>query len=138
MSFKAVPTFSSFQIRLLQIMDASYRIFSPLDLYYFFVSSNIVLYGYFLILCIGFVGNICQIITFSRKTMRQISTGVLFLAMSISDLIYLLVSVYILIIYGFQQADQSKLAISCRIRHFTVYFTTNFSAWMLMMSMSND
>lgn len=112
----------------------SYKALTSLDYYYLSVSTNIFLYGYILILIVGFVGNFCQIVTFCRKTMRRVSTGILFLALSISDTVYLLLCLYILIIYGFQQTDRSNQNISCRIRHFTNYFTTNFSAWMLTLS----
>lgn len=104
---------------------------SSLDLYYLAVSANIFLYGFPTIMCIGFVGNACQILIFGRKTMRSVSTGILFLALSISDMTYLLVCIYLVITYGFQKPDRSDTNISCRIRHFLIYFTTNFSAWML-------
>ncbi|CAF1255023.1 unnamed protein product [Rotaria sp. Silwood1] len=104
---------------------------SSLDLYYISISSNIFLYGYIIIMIIGFSGNICQIITFSRKTMRKVSIGVLFLALSISDTVYLLLSLYILIIYGFNIPDQSNYPKLCQFRHYIHYLATNFSAWML-------
>lgn len=107
---------------------------SPVDLYYITTSSNIFLYGLISILIVGFIGNTFQIITFSRKTMRNISTGVLFLALSISDTIYLLLSIYNLIIFGLQIPDRSDYARACQIRHFSGYLATNFSAWMLAMS----
>jgi len=53
--------------------------------YYLAVSSNIFLYEYILIMIIGFIGNICQIMIFSRK-----NTGILFLVLSISDSIYVI------------------------------------------------
>ena len=114
-----------------------YVSFSAADLYYLAAASNTFLYGYLVILCIGFVGNICQILTFSRATMRNVSTGVLFLALSISDILNLLLSSYVMIIYGFKVSDKSNLAITCRLRHFTSYLTTNFSAWMLTLSKSS-
>ncbi|CAF2688650.1 unnamed protein product [Rotaria sp. Silwood2] len=108
-----------------------YPSFSSLDLYYLSVSSNIFLYGYIIILIIGFTGNICQIITFSRKTLRNISTGVLFLALCISDTIYLLLSIYVVIVFGFNIPDRSNYARDCQFRHYLNYLSTNFSAWML-------
>jgi hypothetical protein len=113
---------------------SSYTSFSSQDLYNLTVSSNIFLYGYIIIMIIGFIGNICQIITFSRKTMRNVSTGVLFLALSISDTVYLLLSLYVLIIYGFQIPDKSDYAKTCQFRHYISYLSTNFSAWMLTTS----
>ncbi len=55
---------------------------------------------------IGFIGNICQI-------MRNVSTGILFLALSIFDTIYLLLCLYNLIIYCFQIPDQSDYGKTC-------------------------
>ena len=107
---------------------------TPLDLYYLSTSTNIFCYGLILILIIGFVGNTCQIITFSRKTMKNVSTGVFFLALSVSDTMYLLLSTYNLITYGFQVPDRSNYARTCQLRHFISYLTTNFSAWMLTTS----
>ncbi|CAF3645710.1 unnamed protein product [Rotaria sp. Silwood1] len=69
--------------------------------------------------------------TFSRKTMRHTSTGILFLALSISDTIYLLLSIYVTIVFGFQIPDQSNYAKNCQFRHYLNYLSTNFSAWML-------
>ncbi|CAF1021296.1 unnamed protein product [Rotaria sordida] len=108
-----------------------YPSFSPLDLYYLSVSSDIFQYGYIVFLIIGFIGNICQIMTFLRKTMRNISTGIFFLALSVSNIIYLLVSIYVLMIYGFQISDQSNYPKTCQFRHYMIYLSTNFSAWML-------
>ena len=108
--------------------------FSALDLYYLSVSTNVFLYGYLTIMTIGFIGNTCQIITFGRRTLRRVSTGVLFLALSISDTIYLLLRIYVLLIYGFKVPDRSNPTVSCQIRHFFNYLATNFSAWMLALS----
>lgn len=107
---------------------------TSLDLYYLSASTNIFLYGLILMLTVGFVGNTCLILTFSRRTMKNVSTGVLFLALSVSDTMYLLLSTYNLIIYGFQVPDRSNYAQTCRLRHFISYLTTNFSAWMLTTS----
>ena len=104
---------------------------SPADLYYLSVSTDIFLYGYLIVMIIGFIGNACQILTFCRKTLRRVSTGVLFLALSISDTAYLLTCFYVLLVYGFKLSDKSDLTVTCKFRHFTTYLTTNFSAWML-------
>lgn len=107
---------------------------SPLDLYYISTSSKVFFYGFISILIVGSIGNTFQIITFTRKTMRNVSTGVLFLALSISDTIYLLLSIYNLITFGFQIPDRSDYIRACQIRHFSSYLATNFSAWMLTLS----
>jgi hypothetical protein len=107
---------------------------TSLDLYYLAVSANIFKFGYLIIMSIGFIGNICQIITFSRRTMRRISTGVLFLALSISDTTFLCLNIYPMLIYGFGVIDRSDINVACRARHFLNNFVTNFSAWMLVTS----
>ena len=107
---------------------------TSLDLYYISASSNIFLYGYIIIMIIGFIGNSFQIITFSRKTMRNVSTGILFLALSISDTVYLLLCFYVLLVYGFKLPDRSNYAQTCQFRHFISYLSTNCSAWMLTIS----
>ncbi|CAF4526704.1 unnamed protein product [Rotaria sp. Silwood2] len=111
--------------------NLSYPSFSSLDLYYISISSNIFLYGYIIMMIIGFTGNIFQIMTFSRKTMTKMSTGILFLALSVSNTVYLLLSLYVLIIYGFNIPDQSNYAKVCQFRHYMYYLSINFSAWML-------
>jgi len=78
------------------------------------MSSSNSYYSYLLPLDLYYLAcNICQIMTFSRKTMRNVSTGILFLALSISDTIYLLLCLYNLIIYGFQIPDQSDYGKTC-------------------------
>ena len=114
--------------------SSPYGALSPLDAYYISISSNIFLYGLISILTVGFLGNMCQILTFSRKTMRNVSTGVLFLALSISDTIFLALAFYNLITFGFQIPDRSDYEKMCRLRHFMNYLSTNFSAWMLTIS----
>ena len=111
---------------------------SPTDLYYLSVSSNIFLYGYLIVMIVGFIGNACQMVTFARRTLRTVSTGVFFLALSISDTLYLLKSVHVLVVYGFNLPDRSDQVITCKLRYFVNYFTTNFSAWMLAMGNPSD
>lgn len=80
---------------------------SPLNLYYQSTSSQIFLYGLFCILTVWLFENTCQIITFSCKAMRNVSTGVFFLALSIFDTMFLLLSTHNLIIHCFQVPDRS-------------------------------
>lgn len=108
---------------------------SSLDPIYIVASMDIYLYGYTLVMCIGLIGNICQIITFSQKLMQSLSTGILFLAMSISDTKYILQCLYVVLIYGFKVSDRSNYGQTCQFRHFMNYLSTNFSAWMLTTSM---
>ncbi|CAF0881784.1 unnamed protein product [Adineta ricciae] len=108
-----------------------FSVLTPLDLTYISASMDIYLYGYTLVMFIGLIGNICQIITFSQKFMQSLSTGILFLAMSISDTIYILQCLYVVIVYGFKISDRSNYGQTCQFRHFMNYLSTNFSAWML-------
>src|SRR4051812_45468123 len=41
----------------------------------------------------GFLGNTASLLTFSRPTLRKVSTGCLFIALAISDTSYLLICV---------------------------------------------
>jgi len=115
-------------------MSSSYAYLTSLDLYYLSISANIFLYGYLIVMIIGFIGNLFQILTFSRQTMRNVSTGVLFIALSISDSIYLCLTFYTLLVYGFSVPDRTDLNVTCKLRHFMSYFSTNFSAWTLTIS----
>lgn len=115
-------------------MSSPYQTLTPLDLYYLSVSTNLFRYGYMIIMIIGFIGNLFQVLTFSRRTMRNVSTGVLFLALSVSDTLYLCSNFYVLFVYGYSIPDRSDYNVTCKIRHFMSYFTTNFSAWILTIS----
>lgn len=105
-----------------------------MDFYYISIASGIFSYGYIVIMTIGLTGNLCQMITFSRKTMRSIGTGILFLALSVSDTIYILDSFYVIIVYGFNVPDNSDFPRTCRLRHYFIYLSSNFSPWMLTIS----
>ena len=113
---------------------APYSDLIAVDMYYFFWSSQIYLYGYLVVSCLALFGNAFQIMTFSRKALLRISTGVFFLALSISDMIHVLINLYVPIVYGFHQSDRSDQFFTCRLRHFSSYFTSNFSAWVLTAS----
>lgn len=107
---------------------------TDLDFYYLSTAKNIFLYGFLTVMTAGFLGNIFQILTFSRKTMRKISTGFLFLILSFSDSIQLILSIYVVVVYGFSLPDRSDLQHTCRLRHFLGQFTSNLSAWILTTS----
>ena len=46
--------------------------------------------GYSLTLVLGFLDNISSLLTFSRSTLRKVSTGCLFITLAISDMLFLL------------------------------------------------
>lgn len=51
---------------------------------------------------LGFVGNIASLITFSRLTLRRVSTGCLFIALAISDTLFLVACVIDFVEFGLQ------------------------------------
>ena len=78
-----------------------------LDYYYAFYTSPISvvrLYqiGYPITFLLGFMGNIASLITFSRPTLRKISTGCLFMTLAFSDILFLIISVFDFVEFGLQ------------------------------------
>ena len=79
----------------------------PLDYYYaLFVNPAMVVrfyqIGYPITFLLGFVGNIAGLITFSRSTLRKISTGCLFITLAMSDILFLLISIFDFVEFGLQ------------------------------------
>ena len=50
----------------------------------------------------GFIGNIASLITFSRSTLRKVSTSCLFIMLAISDTLYLLICIFDFVEFGIQ------------------------------------
>ncbi len=80
---------------------------SPADqLYAYFKSPVFVIrfyqIGYIVTFLLGFFGNISSLMTFSRPSLRKVSTGCLFIALAISDLSYLLICVIDVLEFGIQ------------------------------------
>ena len=57
--------------------------------------------GYSFTFLLGFLGNAASLLTFSRPTLRKISTGCLFIALAISDILYLLMCIFDYLEFGF-------------------------------------
>ncbi len=76
------------------------------QLYAYFKNPIIVIrfyqIGYLVTFLLGFFGNISSLMTFSRPTLRKVSTGCLFIALAISDLSYLLTCVIDVLEFGLQ------------------------------------
>ena len=51
---------------------------------------------------LGFFGNIASLITFSRLTLRRVSTGCLFIVLAVSDTLFLISSVFDFVEFGLQ------------------------------------
>ena len=58
--------------------------------------------GYVFTFFLGVVGNTASLLTFSRPTLRKISTGCLFMAMAICDMLYLLSLIFDILEFGVQ------------------------------------
>ena len=79
----------------------------PLEYYYaFFVNPIVVVrfyqIGYPITFLLGFVGNTLSLITFSRLTLRKVSTGCLFIVLAISDTLFLVICVFDFVEFGLQ------------------------------------
>ena len=78
---------------------------SPLEQFYaFFVNPVLVVqfyqFGYPFTFVLGFIGNISSLLTFSRPTLRKVSTGCLFIVLAISDLLYLFICIFDFLEFG--------------------------------------
>ena len=95
---------------------------------------NIALFGYAFLYILGFIGHISSILIFLRPALRRVSTSCLFIALTICDSIYLLVSIYNFINVGLQQRDQSiDPSAMCRLRDFIQWTSMCCNAWFLVM-----
>ena len=75
---------------------ASYFLANPV------IVTRIYQIGYPITFLLGFIGNIASLITFSRSTLRKVSTGCLFIVLAISDILYLLMCVFDFVEFGLQ------------------------------------
>ena len=51
---------------------------------------------------VGFIGNTASLLTFSQPTLRKVSTGCLFITLTVSDMSYLLICVIDFVEFGLQ------------------------------------
>ncbi len=73
--------------------------------YYSYLVNSIVVIriyqiGYPITFLLGFIGNTASLMTFSRATLRKISTGCLFIVLAISDTLFLLMCVFDFLEFG--------------------------------------
>lgn len=85
------------------------------------IAQTIGLYGYLLSSPLGFLGHVCSLSTFLSKTLRRTSIGLLFIFLSLSDVLYLAVGIYDFIALILKIPTLSSLHL-CRFRMFTLYF----------------
>ena len=84
---------------------------------------------YSIIYALGFLGNILAFITFSSKRMRNISSSVFLLILSISDTIALIASLWFFLADAFSIHLQNYSALGCRFRTFFAYVFMDLSSW---------
>ena len=76
------------------------------DFYRAFINPLLVVrfyqIGYPITFLLGFLGNTASLITFSRSTLRKVSTGCLFIILAISDTLYLLTCIFDFVEIGLQ------------------------------------
>lgn len=132
----------------------------PLDYYYaFFVDPVTVVriyqIAYPITFLLGFIGNTASLITFSRSSLRKVSTSCLFIMLAISDTFYLLMCIFDFVEFGLkvivpQYCSLSKtylfIAFSsqvqfyhhinydglCRFRSFVLNVSQVLSSWILV------
>jgi len=86
---------------------------------------------YSIIYLLGFFGNILALITFSGHRMRQISSSIFLLTLSISDTIALITSLWFFLADAFSIHLQNYSALACRFRTFFAYVFMDLSSWCL-------
>ncbi|CAF0906469.1 unnamed protein product [Adineta steineri] len=84
---------------------------------------------YSIIYLLGFVGNTLALITFSSRRMCQISSSIFLLALSISDSLALVTSLWHFLADAFQIYLQNYSALACRCRMFFAYVFMDLSSW---------
>lgn len=80
---------------------------NPLEQYYSLFSNRLITVrfyqiGYTFTFLLGFVGNTASLLTFSRPTLRKVSTGTLFIMLAVFDTLYLLMCIIDYLEFGFQ------------------------------------
>ncbi|CAF1091633.1 unnamed protein product [Rotaria sp. Silwood1] len=97
------------------------------------IQSNIALFGYALLFILGSFGHTNSFLIFLRPILRHISTSCLFIALTISDSVYLLVSIYDFINTGLKIRDTSLNASAmCRFRNYIQWIAMCCNAWLLV------
>ncbi|CAF0753809.1 unnamed protein product [Rotaria sp. Silwood1] len=86
---------------------------------------------YSIIYILGFLGNTFALMTFSSRRMRQISSSVFLLTLSISDSVALITSLWFFLADAFSIQLQNYSALACRFRTFFAYVFMDLSSWCL-------
>ncbi|UJR09085.1 hypothetical protein I4U23_013333 [Adineta vaga] len=91
--------------------------------------------GYSVIFLLGFPGNTASFLTFSRVTLRKVSTGCLFVVLAVFDTLYLLMCIFDYLEFGFSVPFSNLVSYSefCRFRYFVMSISQFASAWILVL-----
>lgn len=95
-------------------------------------ARTINFYNYVLTSPLGFIGHTLSFITFSSKTLRQTSTGLLFLCLTLSDTLYQMMFIYDFLVQTLQIRTTSSFHL-CRLRTLILNFSIMTSAWILVL-----
>ncbi|CAF1307895.1 unnamed protein product [Adineta steineri] len=102
------------------------------------LQRNLTIYGYVLLFLFAFIGHINSIIIFLRQTLRTLSTSCLFICVTLSNIIYLLVCIYDFLYTGVGlpsvnlQTNPNLSHAHCRFRSFIQSVAMCSSAWLLL------
>jgi len=102
------------------------------------IQRNLALYGYIVLFLFGYFGHISSIIIFLRRTLRAVSTSSLFVCITLSNIIYLLVCIYDFLYTGIgltpvnSQTNPNLSNALCRFRSFIQSVAMCSSAWLLL------
>jgi len=102
------------------------------------IQRNLALYGYIFLFLFGYFGHISSIIIFLRRTLRAVSTSSLFVCLTLSNIIYLLVCIYDFLYTGVgltpvnSQTNPNLSNALCRFRSFIQSVAMCSSAWLLL------
>jgi hypothetical protein len=102
------------------------------------IQRNLALYGYIFLFLFGYFGHISSTIIFLRRTLRAVSTSSLFVCLTLSNIIYLLVCIYDFLYTGVgltsvnSQTNPNLSNALCRFRSFIQSVAICSSAWLLL------
>jgi hypothetical protein len=105
---------------------------STMPINYSLLGNRIGTIIYSIIYILGFVGNISAFLTFSSRRMRQISSSIFLLVLSISDLLALVTSLWFFLADAFAIHLQNYSALACRFRTFFAYVFMDLSSWCIV------
>ncbi len=109
------------------MVNTSYNLTMSVD--YKSLGNRIGTVIYLIIYILGFIGNTLALITFSSRRMRQISSSIFLLVLSISDIVALVTSLWFFLADAFAIQLQDYSALACRFRTFFAYVFMDLSSW---------